>query len=141
MTATLAAVAALAFGVLATRATSGRASFSSRADDRGGVSGALSYRAHVVRPPEAHWHALQMAFAQAHPEALAGRPKALREATHVGVLWAIAHFTRASGTVVVERFSWSGHAGWRDLGATRARCPAVPPEVRSVWRLTSCQTA
>ena len=141
LTATLASVAALAFGVLATRATPGRAGFSSASDDRVGVSGALSYRAHVVRPPKAHWRAVQTAFAQAHPAALAGRPKALREATHVGVLWALAKFARPSGAVVVERFSWNGHDGWRDLGATRAHCPAVPPEVRSAWRLTSCQTA
>jgi hypothetical protein len=141
LTATLASVAALAFGVLATRATLGRASFSSASDDRVGVRGALSYRAHVVRPPKAHWRAVQTAFAQAHPAALAGRPKALREATHVGVLWALAKFARPSGAVVVERFSWNGHDGWRDLGATRAHCPAVPPEVRSAWRLTSCQTA
>lgn len=140
VTATLAAVAALAFGVLATRATTGQASFSSPTDDRGGVSGALSYRAHVVRPPKAHWSALQKAFAHAHPAALAGRPKALREATHVGVLWALARFARPSGAIVIERFRWNGHDGWRDLGATRAHCPAVPPEVRAAWRLTSCQT-
>jgi hypothetical protein len=139
--ATLAAVAALAFGVLATRATSGQASFSAAGTDRGGVSGALSYRAQVVVPPKAHWRAVQKAFAHAHPGAPAGRPKALLEATHVGVLWALARFTRPGGAVVVERFSWSGHDGWRDLGATRAHCPSVPPEVRSVWRLTSCQTA
>ena len=141
VTATLAAVAALAFGVLATRATPGQASFSSPGDDRGGVSGALSYRAHVVSPPKAHWQAVQQAFARAHPDARAGRPQALREATHVGVLWALAKFARPRGAVVVERFSWNDRDGWRDLGPTRAHCPAVPPEVRSAWRLTSCQTA
>ena len=140
-TATLASVAALAFSVLATRGAPGQASLSSRADDRGGVSGVLSYRAHVVSPPKAHWRAVQKAFAHAHPDARAGRPQALREATHVGVLWALAKFAHPGGPVVVERFSWSGHAGWRDLGATRPHCPAVPPEVRSAWRLTSCQTA
>ena len=119
VTATLASVAALAFGFLATRATPGQASLSSAADDRGGVSGVLSYRAHVVSPPKAHWREVQKAFAHAHPDARAGRPQALREATHVGVLWALAKFARPSGGVVVERFSWSGHHGWRDLGATR----------------------
>ena len=43
--------------------------------------------------------------------------------------------SRAGGSSS-ERFSWSGRDGWRDLGATRAHCPAVPPEVRSAWRLT-----
>jgi hypothetical protein len=138
--ATLAAVAALAFGLLATGVTSGQAGLSSAGDDRGGVSGALSYRANVVVPPKAHWRAVQMAFERAHPGAPPAHPKALREATHVGVLWALVQFARPSGSVVVERFSWSGRTGWRDLGATRAHCPAVPPEVRSVWRLTSCQT-
>jgi hypothetical protein len=139
--ATLAAVAALAFALLATGASSRQASFSDVGGDRGGVNGALSYRANVVVPPKAHWRAVRIAFARAHPGSPPAHPKALREATHVGVLWALARFARPSGSVVVERFSWSGRTGWRDLGPTRARCPAVPPEVRSVWRLTACQTA
>ena len=57
------------------RAPRDRPACSSAGDDRGGVSGALSYRAHVVSPPKAHWRAVQMAFAQAHPEAVAGRPQ------------------------------------------------------------------
>jgi hypothetical protein len=136
--ATLAAVAALTFGAIATHATTGQASLSAPRDDRGGVSGALSYRAHVMTPPRSHWRAVETVFARAHPSA---RARDLREATHLGVLWALARFALPSGEVVSERFSWSGREGWRDLGATRARCPSVPPEVRSVWRLTSCQTA
>jgi hypothetical protein len=139
--ATLAAVAALLFGVLATRATDGQASLFAPSDDRGGVSGALSYRAHVVIPPRAHRLAVERAFRLAHRYSPAAAPQGLREATHQGVLWALARFARPGGRVVVERFSWSPRGGWRDLGATRARCPAVPPEVRSVWRLVSCQTA
>jgi hypothetical protein len=136
--ATLAAAAALIFGVLATRATTGKASLFAASDDRGGVSGALSYRATVVTPPRAHWRAVETAFAKAHRGSPATAPKGLREATHQGVLWALARFALADGTVVSERFSWRGRDGWRDLGATRARCPAVPPEVRSVWHLTFC---
>ena len=122
-TATLASVAALAFSVLATRAAPGQASLSSRADDRGGVSGVLSYRAHVVSPPKAHWRAVQRAFAHAHPDARAGRPQALREATHVGVLWALAKFAHPGGAVIVERFSWSGHDG---LARSRRHPSALP---------------
>ena len=98
-------------------------------------------RGDVVAPPRAHWLAVQMTFTHAHNGSPAGPPRGLREATHLGVLWALARFALPSGAVVVERFSWSDREGWRDLGATRARCPAVPPEVRSVWRLTRCQTA
>jgi hypothetical protein len=138
--AALAAVAALTFGVLATRATTGQASLFAPSSDRGGVSAALSYRAHVVHPPpRTHWRAVQKAFALAHRDSRAGPPKGLREATHRGVLWALARFARPGGGVVVERFSWSGRDGWRDLGATRPHCPAVPPEVRAVWGLTICQ--
>jgi hypothetical protein len=139
--ATLAAVAALMFGVLATRATTGQASLFAPSDDRGGVSGALSYRAHLVTPPREHRRAVQMAFAHAHRGSPAGPPQGLREATHRGVLWALAHFTLTSGAVVLERFSWSARDGWRDLGATPARCPEVPPEVRSVWHLPFCSNA
>jgi hypothetical protein len=138
--ATVAAVASLAFGVLATRATTGQAGPSAPAD-RGGVSGVLSYRAHVVDPPHTHWLAVQNAFALAHPGSPASPAKGLREATHRGVLWALAHFARPGGGIVAERFSWNGRDGWRDLGATRRHCPAVPPEVRSAWGLTLCQTA
>jgi hypothetical protein len=138
--ATLAAVAALMFGVIATSATTGQASLFA-STTRGGVSGALSYRAHVVVPPRAHRRALQTAFALAHGDTQAGPPQGLREATHLGVLWALARFALPNGKVVVERFSSRAHDGWRDLGATRERCPAVPPEVRSVWHLISCQTA
>jgi hypothetical protein len=141
--ATLAAVAALAFGTLATRATSGQARPFAADDDHGGVSGALSYRAHVVTPSREHWRALQTTFARTHRTTAASRPlpTTLLEATHLHVLWALATFELDDGTVVVERFSSRPGESWRDLGATRARCPAVPPEVRSVWRLTACQTA
>jgi hypothetical protein len=138
----LAAVAALAFGALATRTTPGHASLlgSDPTPDRGGVSGALSYRARLVTPRRGHWRALQSTFERAHTHAGVSppAPRRLLEATHQGVLWALARFTLGDGTVVVERFSWRSGAGWRDLGATRARCPAVPPEVRGVWRLTAC---
>ena len=138
---TLAAVAALMFGVVATRASTGEPSPFAPDDGRSGVSGALSYRAHVVIPPRAHWLAVERAFARAHRGAPAVPPAALREATHLGVLWALARFALPGGKVVSERFRWSGRDGWRDLGATRAHCPSVPPEVRSAWRLTLCQTA
>ena len=134
----VAAAAALMFGVLATRATTGQASLFAPNDDRGGVSGALSYRANAVIPPRAHLRVLETAFAHAHRDSRAGPPKALREATHQGVLWALARFTLPGGRIVSERFSWSGRDGWRDLGATRAGCPSVPPEVRSAWDLTQC---
>jgi hypothetical protein len=136
--ATLAAGAALMFGALATQATTGQASLFAPSTDRGGGSGALSYSAHVVIPPRPHLRAVQTAFAAAHRGLRAGPPEGLREATHRGVLWALARFARPGMSAVVERFSWSERDGWRDLGATRARCPAVPPEVRSVWRLTFC---
>lgn len=139
--ATLAAVAALGFGALATQATRGQASlFTTTETDRGAVSGALSYRARAVTPRSSHPRALQTAFARAHDGARATTPlpRHLLEATHQRVLWALATFTLADGKVVVERFSWRPGVGWRDLGATRARCPAVPPEVRGAWRLTAC---
>jgi hypothetical protein len=138
--ATLAAIAALTFGGLATRASSGHAGLLATEPDpdRGGVSGALSYRAHAVTPGRGHWRSLQMRFKRAQAGSGTLTPQRLVEATHQGVLWALATFTLADGTVVVERFSWRSGVGWRDLGATRARCPAVPPEVRSVWRLTAC---
>lgn len=138
--ATLAAVAAVAFGALAGGETSGQAHAFATDDDDGGVSGALSYRAHVVTPTREHRRALQTAFARTHRMRGASRPqsRALLAATHLRVLWALATFTLDDGTVVVERFSLRRGEGWRDLGATRARCPAVPPEVRSVWRRTAC---
>ena len=136
--AALAAAAAFTFGVLATRATTGQASLFAPSDDRGGVSGALSYRATVVIPPRGHWLAVEAAFARAHRESPAGPPEGLREATHRGVLWALARFALPGGRVVSERFSWSRRDGWRDLGPTRAGCPSVPPEVRSAWGLTRC---
>jgi hypothetical protein len=139
--ATLAAAAALVFGALATRATTGQASLLAPGAGRAGVSGVLSYRAHVVKPPRAHRRAIEAAFARRHPGARALPAKGLREATHLGVVWALARFALPGGTVVSERFSWRARDGWRDLGATAARCPSVPPEVRSVWRLTFCQTA
>jgi hypothetical protein len=139
--ATLAAAAALTFGALATRATTGQASLFAPSSGRAGVSGVLSYRAHVVVPPRAHRRAVEAAFGRAHPSAPALPATGLREATHLGVLWALARFALPGGTIVSERFSWRARDGWRDLGATPARCPSVPPEVRSVWRLTRCQTA
>jgi hypothetical protein len=139
--ATLAAAAALTFGALATRATTGQASLSAPSNGRAGVSGVLSFRAHVVIPPRAHRRAVEAAFARAHPSVPVLPAKGLREATHLGVLWALGRFALPGGTVVSERFSWRAREGWRDLGPTRARCPSVPPEVRSVWDLTSCQTA
>lgn len=138
--ATTATAAALLLGMLATRGAPGRAS-PLDPHDRGGVDGALSYRAHVVTPPGAHRLAVEQTFARAHPGAAAVAPMGLREATHPLVLWALARFASPGGGIVTERFRWSERAGWRDLGATRARCPSVPPEVRSVWRLTRCQTA
>ena len=140
--ATLAAVAALTFGVLATRATTGQASLFAPSDDRGGVSGALSYRAHVVTSAAAHWRAVEKAFAQAHRGcAGAAAPKGAARGDASRRALGAGEFALPGGAVVAERFSWSGRDGWRDLGATRAHCPAVPPEVRSAWRLTSCQTA
>jgi hypothetical protein len=137
--AAVAACAALAFGVVATRATTGEASLFAAGNGHSGVAGALSYRAHVVTPPRAHRRAVEKAFAQTHSDAPRTAPKGLREATHRGILWALARFAVPGGTVVSERFSWRSHGGWRDLGPTRARCPSVPPEVRSAWRLTSCR--
>ena len=139
--ATLAAVAALAFGVAATRAPTAHSSFTSTTTaDRGGAKGAVSYRARAVTPKNGHWRALQVAFVQAHntPAVTPPIPLRLLEATHQRVLWALATFALADGTTVAERFSWRRGVGWRDLGATRALCPAVPPEVRGVWRLGIC---
>lgn len=136
--ATLAAAAALTFGVLATRATTGQASLFAPGEDRGGVSGALSYRATVAIPTRAQWRAVETAFALAHSGVRTKAPKGLRAARHQGVLWALARFALPSGAVVSERFSWTRRDGWRDLGATRSRCPSVPPEVRSAWHLASC---
>jgi hypothetical protein len=140
--ATLSAMAALAFGVLATQAT-GQAQLAATPDDGGvgGVGGALSYRATVVTPGRGHARALQLAYARAHGRtgALPPKPHELLEATHRRVLWALATFALEDGTVVAERFSWRRGEGWRALGPTRAACPAVPPEVRSAWRRTACQ--
>jgi hypothetical protein len=105
------------------------------------VDGALSYRAHVVTPPGAHRLAVEQTFARAHPGAAAVAQVGLREATHLSVLGALARFASPGGEIVTECFRWSEGAGWRHLGATCARCPSVPPEVRSVRRLTRCQTA
>jgi hypothetical protein len=137
----LAAVAALTFGVIATAAPMGRAQFSATtATDRGAVQGAVSYRALAVRPRNGHRRALQIAFARAHDGPAKDTPIPLRlvEATHQQVLWALATFALADGTTVAERFSWRRGVGWRDLGATSALCPAVPPEVRGAWRLGGC---
>jgi hypothetical protein len=139
--ATFAAAAALVFGLLATRATTGQASLVAPGEGHAGVRGVLSYRAHVVSPPRAHRQAVEAAFAGRHPGAQTVPAKGLREAIHLGVLWALARFALPGGTVVSERFSWRARDGWLDLGATPAHCPSVPPEVRSVWRLTACQTA
>jgi hypothetical protein len=139
--ATLAAVAALLFGVAAQRAPSGQAAFdATTVADRGAVKGAISYRARAVVPRDGHWRALQIAFVRAHDAPAAPPPVPLRvlEATHQRVLWALATFELADGTTVAERFSWRRGVGWRDLGATRALCPAVPPEVRGAWRLGRC---
>jgi hypothetical protein len=102
---------------------------------------ALSYRAAAVAPTAGHIRALRAAFARRHriDVANAPRPRRPREASHRGVLWALATFALADGTVVTERFSRRPHGVWRDLGATRAACPAVPPEVRSAWHLPSCR--
>ena len=136
--ATLAAFAALAFGVAATQAPSGHAELNAAATaDRGAVKGAISYRALAVMPQQGHWRAVQLAFAQAHSGDARTTPNPVRllEATHGRVLWALATFALPDGTTVAERFSWRPHVGWRDLGATRPLCPAVPPEVRGAWRL------
>ena len=100
----------------------------------------MSYRARSVTPPRAHRGALQAAFVRAHNGSALSPPVALRvlEATHRRVLWAMATFALGDGTIVAERFSWRRGVGWRDLGPTRAGCPAVPSEVRSVWRLGTC---
>jgi hypothetical protein len=135
--AALSAVAAISLGALAGTATPGEPSPIGNVDSRGGVDGALSYRARTVTPAPGHSRALRVAFARSHAGSQA-KLQRLLEATHRRVLWALATFTLRDGTVVAERFSWRGGQGWRDLGATRAACPAVPPEVRSVWRLTAC---
>jgi hypothetical protein len=106
--------------------------------------GAVSSRAVAVAPAPGHEVALRAAFARRHRIAVAAapQPRRLREARHRGLLWALATFARADGSVVSERFTWRRATGWRDLGATRAACPAVPPEVRGAWRLPSaCQTS
>jgi hypothetical protein len=135
--ATLSAVAAISLGALAARATPGHAGPLDDGDSRGGVGGALSYRAQAVTPARGHWRALQVAFARSHA-GVQPKPLRLREATHRSALWALATFRLEDGTVVAERFTWTRGQGWHDLGATRAACPAVPSEVRGVWRLTAC---
>lgn len=135
----LAAVAALTFGGLAVRVAPGHASPLGDGDDRSGVGGALSYRAQVVTPGRGHARALQIAYARSHGGA--PPPRRVREATHRGVLWALATFVLADGTVVAERFSRNSSGAWRDHGPTPRGCPAVPREVRSAWRLTACQTS
>jgi hypothetical protein len=136
--ATLAAFAALAFGVAATRAPGGHAELNAATTaDRGAAMGAISYRARAVTPRNGHWRAVQIAFAKAHDGGAKTTPipVSLLEATHGRVLWALATFALPDGTTVAERFSWRPRVGWRDLGATGALCPAVPPEVRSAWQL------
>jgi hypothetical protein len=127
---------------IATRAPIGRAQLSATTGaDRGGAKGAVSYRARAVTPSSDHWLALQVAFARAHDGSARPAPIPLRllEATHQRVLWALATFALADGTVVAERFSWRRGVGWRDLGSTSSHCPAVPPEVRGAWRLGDCR--
>jgi hypothetical protein len=138
--AVLAAIAALTFGALATRISTGDASAVTTAEDRGAAGGVLSYRARVVIPAPGHARALRAIFARTHTGADGGSAAPLRllEARHVQVLWALATFQLADGSVVAERFSRRRGQGWRDLGATRPRCPAVPPEVRGVWHLLAC---
>jgi len=136
----LAAIAALTFGGLAVRATPGQASPLGDGDDRSGVGGALSYRAQVVTPGPGHARALRTAYARKHGAALPA-PRRVLEATHRGVVWALATFALADGTVVSERFSRRGGQAWREIGPTHAGCPLVPREVRSAWRLTACQTS
>lgn len=136
--AALSAVAAISLGALAGSAAPGEPSPIGDVDSRGAVGGALSYRARAVTPAPGHWRALPVAFTRSHAGSQA-KPQRLLEATHRRVLWALAMFALGDGTVVAERFSWRKGYGWRDLGATRAACPAVPPEVRSVWRLTACE--
>src|SRR4051812_35547280 len=100
----LAAVAALTFGGLAVRATPGQASQLADGDDRSGVGGALSYRAQVVTPGPGHARALRIAYGSRHGGAVPA-PRRVLEATHRGVVWALATFALADGTVVTERFS------------------------------------
>ena len=134
--AALSAVAAISLGALAGTAAPGEPGPIGDAESRGGVGGALSYRALAVTPAPGHRRALGVAFARTHAGANA-KPLRLLEATHRRVLWALAIFVLGDGSVVAERFSWRAGQGWRDLGATRAACPAVPAEVRSAWRLTA----
>src|SRR5436305_13855255 len=99
--ATTATFASLLFGMLASRPTPARASpFDPH--DRGGVDGALSYRAHVMTPPGAHRLAVEQTFARAHPGAAAVAPMGLRETTHRGVLWALARFASPGGEILTE---------------------------------------
>jgi hypothetical protein len=137
--ATLAACAALTFGALAVRTAPGEAGLVA-ADDHSGVGGALSYRARAVTPAPGVRLAIGQAFAQAH-HASPAAPRRLREATHRNLLWALATFALADGTVVSERFTRRAGESWHDLGATSTACPAVPPEVRNAWRLPVCQTS
>ncbi len=138
--AVLAAIAALTLSGLAVRVAPGRANALGDGDDRSGVGGALSFRAQVVAPGPGHTRALQAAYARAHG-GTPPQPRRLREANHRGVVWALATFVLADGTIVSERFSRRGGQTWQDLGPTPARCPVVPREVRSAWRLTACQTS
>lgn len=137
LAALLAAVAALA---LATQVAEAAPLDEGHTD----ASGAVSYRAEAVAPAPGHAAAIRAAFARRHRIGVASAPQPgrLREARQHGALWALATFARGEGAVVTERFAWHRATGWRDLGATRAACPAVPPEVRSAWRLPSvCQTS
>jgi hypothetical protein len=137
-----AAIAALLLGTMtATRLEPAAADVVPPGEGHVDAGSVLSYRAEAVAPTPGHVRALRAAFARSHriEVASAPQPRQLREATHRGVLWAVATFARADGTVATERFSRRPHAGWRDLGATRAACPAVPPEVRSAWHLPTCR--
>ena len=139
----LAAVAALTFGGLATRATPGQASLVGGRGPTAAASRERSPTAHAsCTPGPATARALQTAFARAHGSPRGPPPRRVLEATHRGVLWALATFALADGTVVSERFSRRGGAG---LARSRADARALPGscrrEVRRAWRLTACQTS
>jgi hypothetical protein len=139
-----AVVALLSAAFLAPVAPAGAHALGPLDEGHAGDSGALSYEADAIAPAAGHAHALQAAFARRRGigSARAPRPQRLREARQHGALWAIATFASPAEAAVTERFVWHRATGWRDLGPTLAACPAVPPEVRSAWRLPSrCQTS
>src|SRR5262245_47248513 len=123
----LAVVATLALGALVSSGDPVTVMSAAGDGDRAGVEGALSRSAHEVAPERGDARELQEAYRRAHRSASVRAlvPRRVLQASHDGVLWALATFTLSDGRVVVERFAWRGRAGWRDLGATRARCPAV----------------